>query len=539
VLTFPGLGGNAQQITASLLPPASANGVWIADADGNWSDADNWSGGIIAAGGGYTADFSTVSLTADHTITLDASRSIGTLRFGDSSGGRNWVLASTGAAALTLDSGSTTPPSVVVNQNTATLQAPLAGANGFTKSGPGTLVLSAANSLSGILFTDTGSGSANDGAVCIAASAALAGVTFISTRNNSAATAASTLQLDGSAANVLLPQTITNSCRANTIPNVQNLAGSNILSGSFYMQTGGSNVVFESDAGTLVLAGPLRYIGTLTSGRSFNFFGVGDTLVTAPVLFSSVAPVSVGKFGSGTLTLAGTNTYAGGTTIAGGALVINGSLGAGPVTVSGGTLGGAGTIAGPVNVLAGGTVSAGNGLIGSLTINNSLTNVGTLSMKLSKSGSSRTNDTIQGLTQLTYGGTLKLSMSGDPVTVGDSFKLFYATNYTGRFSAIIPPTPGPGLLWSTNDLGTSGSLSVVLGSVAPRVTQVSWTGSSLIFRGSDAAAGYSYSVLSSTNLALPVTNWAVLIAGTCDSYGNFIFTNVPAAPQQFFILRQP
>src|ERR1019366_1372058 len=59
----------------------NANGVWNMDASGNWSDTNNWSGGAVGSGAGFTAGFSTIDITADRTGTLDASRSIGTLKF--------------------------------------------------------------------------------------------------------------------------------------------------------------------------------------------------------------------------------------------------------------------------------------------------------------------------------------------------------------------------------------------------------------------------------------------------------------------------
>ena len=44
----------------------SANGVWNVDASGIWSDTNNWSGGAVGNGAGYTADFSQVNITTDH-----------------------------------------------------------------------------------------------------------------------------------------------------------------------------------------------------------------------------------------------------------------------------------------------------------------------------------------------------------------------------------------------------------------------------------------------------------------------------------------
>ncbi len=516
VLTFPG-NGVTNVITASL---TSGNGTWSADASGNWSDTTKWSGGAIADGAGFTADFSTVNLTADRIVTLDSSRSIGTLKFGDPAGAQNWFLNASGGSILTL---SASTPSIVVNQNTATINVPLAGTAGFTKSGAGTLVLGGSNSLSGPLFLDSASTTASDGAVCVTNSAALAYTTALSIRNNSGAGAASTLQLDGSAGNLTVTQDFTNSCRANTIPNLENLAGSNVFSGNLYMQTGGSNVVVQSDSGTLVLDGALQYVGNLIAGRSFNFTGAGDMLVNGPILYSTVAPISVGKWGSGTLALNGTNTYTG------------------PTTISAGTLSGSGIIAGPVTIFPGATLSAGGNSIGTLTINNALTNAGVTAIRLNKSGAVLTNDAVAGVSTLVLGGTLRLAASGDQITVGDSFKLFFAQDYEFFLTNIVPATPGTNLVWNTNNLPVNGTLAVALGNVKPQVGQTYLAGASLIWSGSGGAAGYGYSILSSTNLALPLTNWSLVGTGVFDGSGNFAVTNtLPyGGPQQFYDLRIP
>ena len=136
VLTFPG-SGLTNAITASL---ASGNGTWNNDANGLWSNPTNWQGGAAASGTGFTADFSTVNLSADRTVTVDAAYAIGTLKFGDPGGPHNWTLTASNSSTLTL---SAAAPSIVVTQNTTTISVPLAGAAGLTKSGPGALVSSA------------------------------------------------------------------------------------------------------------------------------------------------------------------------------------------------------------------------------------------------------------------------------------------------------------------------------------------------------------------------------------------------------------
>lgn len=74
-----------------------------------------------------------------------------------------------------------------------------------------------------------------------------------------------------------------------------------------------------------------------------------------------------------------------------------------------------------------------------------------------------TNDVVKGLTSVALGGTLVLNNVGSTGYVpGDSFKLFYASSYSGSFPAIFPATPGAGLVWVTNTLPTSGTISVAV-----------------------------------------------------------------------------
>jgi autotransporter-associated beta strand protein len=251
--------------------------------------------------------------------------------------------------------------------------------------------------------------------------------------------------------------------------------------------------------------------------------GAGNILVSGIISNANGYAVSLVKSNSGTLTLNGVNTYTG------------------PTTVAGGTLGGAGTVAGPVTVLPGATLSPGSSAVGTLTINNALTNNGTISIRLNRAGTILTNDNITGISTLAYGGTLQLVPSGDQITVSNSFKIFYASSYRNFFTNIIPPTPGTNLLWNTNNLPVNGTLSVALGSNKPQFGQVSLAGTNLVFGGAGGAAGYNFSILSSTNLAAPVTNWAVSSSGMCDSYGNFIVTNglSPNNQQQYYVVRIP
>ncbi len=209
----------------------------------------------------------------------------------------------------------------------------------------------------------------------------------------------------------------------------------------------------------------------------------------------------------------------------------------GGVFVAGGTLGGTGVIGGPVTIQTGGTLALGNS-IGSLTINKSLTLGGTTLIKLNKS--LLTNDQIQGISTLNYGGTLIVTNLAGTLAIGDSFKIFHATNYNDGFATLKLPPLGAGQFWNTNAL-TNGVMSVVLGAVSPHFGQASLSGANLVVSGSGGAADYNYSVFAGTNLASPFTNWSMISTGSFDGNGNFIFSNAisPQPSQQFYEIEIP
>jgi autotransporter-associated beta strand protein len=359
---------------AIYVPIVYASGIWITNADGNWDDTNNWSGGQIANGAGLDADFSALNITSDRTVTLGSPRNIGSLEFGDTSGAQSWTILSESGNALTLDAGSSAAPSIVVNQNTAEIAASLAGKNGFAKTGAGALVLSGANSLSGTIYIDRNSSSANDGILRAANPDSLLNVTNIQIRNNNSGF--STLQLDGANGIVTIHAALNVSCRNNGVATIENLSGTNFLDGPIWLNVGGNGINIQSDAGLLVLGSASQYIGSLTGGRNFVFSGAGDHLVNGPILASpNDAPIGLIKSGAGVLTLAGANSYTNNTTVSGGTLLVNGSTATSPINVSSSaTLGGKGLIQGPVTIQFGGTLAPGANAfsVGSLSVNNSV-----------------------------------------------------------------------------------------------------------------------------------------------------------------------
>ena len=132
-------------VTSVFLNTGSASaqsGSWTALASGNWGTATNWSGSVIADGADNTATFATANLTVPITVTLNTSRTIGNLVFDNPTNNSGWTVRSN---TLTL-SASAGPNIAVNNANiTATVTSTLAGTQGFTKYGAGTLSLSSNN----------------------------------------------------------------------------------------------------------------------------------------------------------------------------------------------------------------------------------------------------------------------------------------------------------------------------------------------------------------------------------------------------------
>jgi autotransporter-associated beta strand protein len=536
-LTFPGAGGSATILTAFIGTSTNSNGAWSVDAGGNWSDPANWSSGTVADGATYTANFGAVNITADRTVTLDTARSIGTLRFGDPGGTQSWTITNASGSVLTLSNGSSSPAIAVTN--TATLALPLAGASGFTKSGPGTLVLTGANPLSGTLYVDTQSTTTSDGAVRIAASGSVANVASpIYLRNNNSGS--STLQLDGSAGNVTVTQDISLAGRNAAVISIQNLSGSNALAGNFIFASGGANYWFDADVGTLTLAGLIPSSApSVPNARILTFMGAGNILVSGTLNNANGYAVNLVKTNSGTLTLSSANSYSGTTTVSGGTLRVNNALGSGTgsgaVTVAGGgTLSGNGIISGTVTVQAGGTMSPGNAGIGTLTVSNSVTLAGSTLMEISHTGPTSDSFLVSGT--LARGGALTVTNIGPALAAGDSFQLFTAASASGSFSSVTLPWLPAGLRWNTNQLASTGTISVE--PVAPPLIAFSMLNGTNLVMQYPSQTGSSYVLQSATNLQPPVT-WANVQTNVGDG-GTQSFQTIldpQAVPQCFYRLQ--
>jgi autotransporter-associated beta strand protein len=255
---------------------------------------------------------------------------------------------------------------------------------------------------------------------------------------------------------------------------------------------------------------------TLTGINGERIFELAGTVRLSGVLSG---PGGLVKEGPGTLILTGTNTYSGGTWI------------------NDGTLSGNGVIAGPVEVTAGGTLAPGLS-IGTLTINNTLLLQGTVLMEVNKTGGALSADLVAGVTTLSYGGTLTVVATGEPLAVGDTIKLFDAAAYEGAFDVLNLPTLPPGLFWDASRLGVDGSLQVVS---RPAFSPVSLVDGNLVVSGFGGTPGGSWRLLASDDVTAPLSTWVQVAAGRFNDSGAFT-TSIPIDPDaraRFFVIVVP
>ena len=131
--------------------------VWVQTAGGAyaWVTHDSWAGGSVPNPSvGCTLDLSAVDLAGDMTLSLDAPRIATLWKFGDTAGAQNWTINTGLAGGKLILAG--TAPGLHVNTNTTTINAVIDGTAGLTKSGAGTLILTAANNYSGATTISAG-----------------------------------------------------------------------------------------------------------------------------------------------------------------------------------------------------------------------------------------------------------------------------------------------------------------------------------------------------------------------------------------------
>ena len=315
----------------------------------------------------------------------------------------------------------------------------------------------------------------------------------------------------------------------------QTMSGTWQLNGQTHLLTGDSTVIFTNvisgpggfvwDAfnNNLVFTASNTYSGPTLIGAGFKLMlsGNGSISHSSLIFFGGADPsasrLDVTGSGDATLTLAAGQTLAGIGAVQGNVVVSPAA------TVS------------PAGTNASLGITVGSNAIGTIAATGNITLGGTTVIKLVAG----TNDVVQAGGQIVFGGALKLANLGAPPVAGDSYRIFSAAGYSGTFTNIIPASPGPGLAWDLSQLN-AGRIGVVSVRVTPPpITETMLTPAGLVFAGTGGMPGWTFQVLSTTNLDAPLSNWFVTGTNTFDATGNFRLTNQidTNVPQQFYRLR--
>jgi autotransporter-associated beta strand protein len=417
---FNGTGGNTIGFSNVLVTVGQfRDGIWTNDADANWSSSGNWTNGLTANGFGFVADFSQINPSADRTVTLDSSRTIGALAFGSTSGGlNNWFLNSSGGSVLTLDSGiphTLGAPTVTVSQNAATINSSIVSSNGLTKTGNGTLLLRGANTVVGVVNVNGGV------------------LDFSSLANLPLASTVSALNFGGGTLRWATGNTFDISSPGFPIS----------FAGTAGLDVGANNINFANSFGDGGIGGLIKLgSGTLTLG-SFASYG-GSTIISNGVLALGAS----GSIGSTTnITILAGATF---NPSAAGVLTLN----------SGQTLAGSGTVIGNVSATSGSTISPGTSA-GTLTVNGNLTlGGGGLNFELSDvtTAGSGVNDEIivSGNLDISVPTTISISLLTGSPGIG-TYTLFAYNTFSGSAANLSVP---PGFVVTNNTVAKTIGLIV-------------------------------------------------------------------------------
>jgi fibronectin-binding autotransporter adhesin len=414
----------------------------------NRSDTLTLSGVISGTGAFQQNGTGTTVLTADNVYTGGTTISAGTLQLGNG-GGSGSILGDV------TDNGTF----AINRSDTYTFVGVISGTGAFAQIGPGTTVLTAANTYSGGTLI-------NAGVLAVAADANLGAA------SGGLAFGGGTLQfLSGFATNravTLNPGGGTFDTNGNTATLAGAIGGSGGLTkiGDGMLVLSGANTYA---GGTTLAAGTLRLennqalgTGALTTTGSVVDYANGVTIANPIVINSNSTQLEVTtgsatqagaiselngprpleKIGAGTLVLSATNSYTGPTTVSAGALIVNGSMANSAVTVNpGALLAGTGTV--------GATTVAGGGMFapGPLTTTGSMRVAGNLAFQSGALYLVQVNPANASSAIATAGGSATLA--------GTVQAMFASGSYVSRTYTIL--SAGGGLNGTFNTL-TTGNL---------------------------------------------------------------------------------
>ena len=333
---------------------------------------------------------------------------------------------------------------------------------------------------------------------------------------------------------------------ARTITNsIQYPSGTNnltlVLGGTNNLTFSGPFTLNGNDGSNTYTIRPLQ----VTNTAQTTFSGVISDLTNGVSAVCGLTITGNGTNASGPLILSNTETYTGPTTITNSTLQVNGQLAAASgVTVnSNATLAGIGTINGPVAINSG-VLAPGAASIGTLTLNSNLTLAGNVNVRVNRSPLTNDNAVVSGTLTNAGTGTVTVTNLGSALQGGDTFTLFNKALANGSALTVV----GAGVTWS-NALALNGTISVaptvIIPTISPAITNFSLANGNqnVVINGTNGQSGGTYYLLTSTNVATPLSQWTAVATNVVSTSGasaafTFIGTNAVTSgvKQQFFIL---
>lgn len=507
----------------------------------------NWTAGNIQVDDGGSSGLlnfpATTTIPSSSTVTWDRSDTvISTVKF---AGAGSFDLI--GAGDLTLTAASTYTGTTLVTNGTLTLDAASTlglgsmlyiqnngtvdclAVNALGSGGSGLTIQPTTVNPGGLLTCNNNSGhvginnlTLNGGVLDSGSDTGDAYGTFFWSPGSVLVTANSTI----SAANMTMSTTI--------LPITINNGVTLTVSGSWADTQGGGSAGTYANIPYVTLIGP----GKAVFSASQNY--TGDTTVTNS---ATLALTGGATLDSSNIVLAGGTVDVTGQSDSTLHLQDQPSPGTGPYNF-GQSLLGSGTILGNLDagnsaVTVGPTGSRIGGTTATINVSGSITLGGTTRMELDRANSPN-SDQLTSLSSINYGGALVVTNIGSRLQAGDTFTLFSAAGgyNASSFSSIMLPNY---YTWNTSQLAVNGSVSVVTVLPPPTISSVNYSQAQngiLTFNATNGAVGGSYELLTSTNLALPLSQWATAATGSFDGSGNLTGLNVTntVGPQRFYIL---
>jgi fibronectin-binding autotransporter adhesin len=310
----------AAGLLAMAQKPAAAqtNGTWSATTGGSWPTASNWTGNQIATGVSGSAQFSS-SISGIQTVTLDGDRTIGFMRFTSAGSANIHSLQMGTSGTLTLQTSSGSPSIDVQNSRSGIIGVTLAGSQGFTKVGGGTLYLGGTNTYTGQTSVSVGtlelttpnsfgaSGAGNETVV--------SGNGPARVRIGGTTSTAESFIISGTGAS--------NTGAINFGSSQGGVNTTGTITGQITLSADAQIGAAGGSFGTLDRLGPGSAVDN--AGFRLSYTGGGSLTVNSPI-------TGAGAFvhnGSGTLLVAAANTYSGSTAITGNGTIRLGTGGTG------------------------------------------------------------------------------------------------------------------------------------------------------------------------------------------------------------------